>query len=152
MTNWTNSINATSLYPFNSSLADEIVRLFSTPNLLADTANNIPDNGDFSSNGKDRKYCPERNKEKKKDASECRFCKNNGELPRFYKSHTLKNERGKVNCPVLRAYTCPICNNEGGDDAHTIRYCPKNKLQSQIPFVLSLKTLRSSTGNMKKTK
>ncbi|XP_023244640.1 nanos homolog 1-like [Centruroides sculpturatus] len=122
--------------------------------ILHETGNkkNAIDNEDFSSNGKDRNYCPETIKEKKKIATECGFCKNNGEVPHFYKSHTLRNGRGKINCPVLRAYTCPICNNEGGDNAHTIRYCPENKSQNQIPFVLSLKTLRSSTGKIKKTK
>ena len=55
---------------------------------------------------------------------ECAFCKNNKETPEQYKSHVLKNPEGKVSCPVLRQYDCPICHNGGGDYAHTVRYCP----------------------------
>lgn len=58
---------------------------------------------------------------------ECAFCKNNKETPEQYKSHVLKNPQGKVSCPVLRQYDCPICHNGGGDYAHTVRYCPITK-------------------------
>lgn len=58
---------------------------------------------------------------------ECVFCKNNNELPEFYKSHILKDPNANIQCPVLRAYNCPICNNGGGPKAHTVRYCPLNK-------------------------
>jgi hypothetical protein len=44
--------------------------------------------------------------------------------PAFYQSHNLRSDEGKVSCPVLREYNCPICNNGGGDNAHTIKYCP----------------------------
>jgi hypothetical protein len=54
----------------------------------------------------------------------CRFCQVNGEPPKFYQSHNLRSDDGKVTCPVLREYRCPICRNEGGDNAHTIKYCP----------------------------
>ena len=53
----------------------------------------------------------------------CVFCKNNKETLSFYSSHVLKNDDGKVVCPVLRAYTCPICK-ASGDRAHTLKYCP----------------------------
>ena len=56
----------------------------------------------------------------------CVFCRNNGEEESFYASHSLKDLEGRVTCPVLRAYTCPICG-ANGDDAHTIKYCPKNQ-------------------------
>ena len=55
----------------------------------------------------------------------CVFCRNNGETESFYTSHYLKDSDGKVTCPVLRAYTCPLCG-ANGDAAHTIKYCPEN--------------------------
>ncbi|XP_071769880.1 nanos homolog 1 [Centroberyx gerrardi] len=54
----------------------------------------------------------------------CRFCKQNGESAGVYRSHKLKSEDGKVICPVLWSYTCPICK-ATGDSAHTRRYCPE---------------------------
>lgn len=65
---------------------------------------------DISSSGSSSDYCP--------------FCKQNGETPRVYRSHKLKSCDGKVICPILRNYTCPICN-ATGDYAHTRRYCPQ---------------------------
>ncbi|XP_068588450.1 nanos homolog 2 [Cebidichthys violaceus] len=54
----------------------------------------------------------------------CRFCKQNGESARVYRSHRLKSDDGKVICPILWNYTCPICE-ATGDHAHTRRYCPQ---------------------------
>ncbi|XP_039473648.1 nanos homolog 1 [Oreochromis aureus] len=59
----------------------------------------------------------------------CRFCKQNGETPRVYRSHKLKSDDGKVFCPILRNYTCPICE-ATGDSAHTRRYCPQMKWEA----------------------
>ncbi|MEQ2271528.1 hypothetical protein XENORESO_005599 [Xenotaenia resolanae] len=56
----------------------------------------------------------------------CRFCRQNGESPRVYRSHALRSDDGKVTCPILWSYTCPICG-ASGDHAHTRRYCPKAK-------------------------
>ena len=39
----------------------------------------------------------------------CVFCKNNGEDEHYYLAHTLKDELGRVTCPVLHKYTCPYC-------------------------------------------
>lgn len=58
----------------------------------------------------------------------CRFCKQNGESARVYRSHKLKSDDGKVICPVLWNYTCPICR-ATGDQAHTRRYCPQAQRQ-----------------------
>jgi len=55
----------------------------------------------------------------------CVFCKNNGEPLSVYGSHTLKDDCGRVTCPILRRYTCPICSSSG-DLAHTLKYCPLN--------------------------
>jgi protein nanos 1 len=60
----------------------------------------------------------------------CVFCKNNGEMESVYASHILKDDDGRVLCPILRAYTCPICG-DSGDTAHTIKYCPQNTAENQ---------------------
>lgn len=59
------------------------------------------------------------------DDSYCVLCKRNGEVREWYTSHVLKDNRGKVACPILRKYTCPTCG-ATGDNAHTIRHCPKS--------------------------
>lgn len=58
----------------------------------------------------------------------CRFCRQNGESARVYRSHKLKSNDGKVICPILWNYTCPICE-ATGDHAHTRRYCPQAQRQ-----------------------
>ncbi|XP_061644365.1 nanos homolog 1 [Phyllopteryx taeniolatus] len=58
----------------------------------------------------------------------CVFCRNNGAPEEVYGSHVLKTPDGRVVCPILRAYTCPLCS-ANGDNAHTIKYCPLSKEQ-----------------------
>ncbi|XP_069778827.1 nanos homolog 1 [Narcine bancroftii] len=58
----------------------------------------------------------------------CVFCRNNGAPEDVYGSHVLKTPEGRVVCPILRAYTCPLCH-ASGDNAHTIKYCPLSKDQ-----------------------
>ncbi|XP_068604349.1 nanos homolog 2-like [Brachionichthys hirsutus] len=60
----------------------------------------------------------------------CRFCKQNGETARVYRSHKLKADDGRVICPILWNYTCPVCG-ATGDRAHTRRYCPQLQRQRQ---------------------
>lgn len=52
----------------------------------------------------------------------CVFCKNNGQSKETYSSHVLR-VNGKVTCPILYRYNCPVCNNNGGDHAHTKTHC-----------------------------
>ncbi|XP_056446871.1 nanos homolog 1 [Gadus macrocephalus] len=56
----------------------------------------------------------------------CVFCRNNGAPEEVYGSHILKTADGRVLCPILRAYTCPLCS-ANGDHAHTIKYCPLSR-------------------------
>ncbi|XP_037515713.1 uncharacterized protein LOC119392840 [Rhipicephalus sanguineus] len=78
----------------------------------------------------------------------CAFCRTNGERRSFYTSHALREDsgpgsKGRVTCPVLRNYQCPQCGYPGGDEAHTLRYCPLNK-DYIAPSVY--KTPRKSNG------
>ncbi|XP_041456416.1 protein nanos-like [Lytechinus variegatus] len=80
----------------------------------------------------------------------CVFCKNNGESELVYASHKLKSEDGITTCPILRAYTCPLCGTNG-DRAHTIKYCPVNKAKEDVgPGTIGqtsqYRTPRTSTG------
>jgi len=78
----------------------------------------------------------------------CVFCKNNGEDEAYYLSHTLKDDFGRVRCPVLFNYICPICGATGAV-SHTIRYCPDNKddkYHEDFAAITVLKSMRSSVG------
>lgn len=68
----------------------------------------------------------------------CQFCQNNREPEEFFRGHILRDADGKVVCPVLRAYNCPICNNGGGDKAHTKSYCPQLRTSRMPPRRTSL--------------
>lgn len=62
---------------------------------------------------------------KRSKAQVCVFCRNNGEDESVYSTHALKSPDGKVTCPILFAYECPICR-ASGENAHTLKYCPRN--------------------------
>ncbi|NP_001161595.1 nanos-like protein [Saccoglossus kowalevskii] len=87
-----------------------------------------------------------RGKQSRKKAQQvCVFCRNNGESESVYADHALKDSEGKVTCPVLRRYTCPICG-ANGDEAHTIKYCPHGNKNDEQPSMKMLKATRTSTG------
>ncbi|XP_022250888.1 nanos homolog 1-like [Limulus polyphemus] len=130
-------------HPFfhNTSLVDEIKQLLTSTVTLGMDAKTVPrlvDHDDFQLNGRDTELYPETpdqlrfsHKCKQRKQSECVFCKKNGETVLFYRSHVLRNDGGKIVCPVLRRYNCPLCNNGGGDNAHTIRYCPNRRISGK---------------------
>ncbi|XP_066574009.1 nanos homolog 1-like [Amia ocellicauda] len=62
----------------------------------------------------------------------CGFCKQNDETAQVYTSHQLKADDGKVLCPILMRYVCPLCG-ATGPRAHTRRYCPRRPQQRALP-------------------
>jgi len=66
-----------------------------------------------------------KNNGKRNKVQVCVFCRNNGEDESVYSTHALKAPDGKVTCPILFAYECPICRSTG-ENAHTLKYCPRN--------------------------
>lgn len=69
----------------------------------------------------------------------CVFCENNNEPVAVYKSHVVRDQYGRCQCPVLRRYVCPRCGAKG-DNAHTLRYCTKK------PIVTMDEVLLNDTG------
>ncbi|XP_037954893.1 protein nanos [Teleopsis dalmanni] len=57
----------------------------------------------------------------------CVFCENNNEPEAVVKSHAVRDSLGRVLCPKLRTYICPICK-ASGDEAHTVKYCPQKPI------------------------
>ncbi|XP_054470508.1 nanos homolog 1-like [Anoplopoma fimbria] len=97
---------------------------------LAGDRDSPPYGGSFS--GLDLLSMDRRRKQTQRSKPEpkvCVFCRNNGAPEEVYGTHILKTGDGRVLCPILRAYTCPLCS-ANGDNAHTIKYCPLSRDQS----------------------
>ncbi|RWS23731.1 uncharacterized protein B4U80_09214, partial [Leptotrombidium deliense] len=101
-------------------------------------------------------YIPKRKLEAMKNSPKnfeplCILCRSNGEPESVYKSHCLRTKDNIVSCPILRKYNCPICNNGGGDYAHTLRYCPKNVGPDRVLSVMEkIKNGRKASGKKQK--
>ena len=80
----------------------------------------------------------------RKPAKFCVFCKNNGEAEMVYNSHQLKDDSGRVVCPILYYYKCPKCG-AFGEKAHTLRYCPK-AAESYVDSKAIRATARTAAG------
>ena len=75
----------------------------------------------------------------------CCLCRTNGEMRSVYESHSLKDERGLVTCPVLYGYVCPHCG-ATGSLAHTVRYCPVAPAGASVVKTIKSKSTRDSAG------
>lgn len=85
-------------------------------------------NIDYNSNKKpqSKRFSNIKN-DKYSSAKHCVFCENNNEPEAVVKSHAVRDTQGRVLCPKLRTYICPICK-ASGDMAHTVKYCPQKPI------------------------
>ena len=103
---------------------------------LQPLANAIANNSNINNNNNRSNNNNNNNKNANK-ATVCVFCRNNGESREFYSSHTLKDNEGNTSCPILRAYTCPLCK-ANGDNSHTVKYCPKYTPKLKVDKLLNI--------------
>ena len=90
-----------------------------------------------------RQWTPSASRSGVRRTTSCALCRTNGERRNVYESHSLKDERGFITCPVLYRYVCPFCG-ATGRLAHTVRHCPVAPAGASV--VKSLNTPRHSVG------
>ncbi|XP_071527043.1 uncharacterized protein [Panulirus ornatus] len=78
----------------------------------------------------------------------CGFCRNNGEMPQIYCSHSLRDSSGRLTCAALRSYTCPMCGGTG-DSAHTAFYCPFQLRNGNLPLATKLKKSKRNAASIR---
>ena len=127
-----NAILETPPFPahaFETLMAQKAVlsRLQPLANGLSNNTNNHSCNNNRANN----------NNKNANKATVCVFCRNNGESREFYSSHTLKDNEGNTSCPILRAYTCPLCK-ANGDNSHTVKYCPKYTPKLKVDKLMNI--------------
>ncbi|XP_037790395.1 uncharacterized protein LOC119585759 [Penaeus monodon] len=82
----------------------------------------------------------------------CGFCRRNGATLKKFLNHPLRNDVGKLVCPVLRSYTCPNCG-ATGDAAHTVSYCPSKRLpHDSQPLAVKLKNTMRNASSIRRFK
>lgn len=61
----------------------------------------------------------------------CSYCRKIGGHRFLYEDHQLKNEDGKILCPILKEDGCFLCD-ATGDKVHLPKECPKNSVNTNL--------------------
>lgn len=80
----------------------------------------------------------------------CKVCCDAGKTELEYTNHCVKNNTGKVICPILLSQLCRYCSKKG----HTVSYCPvmaKNKKRESYLLDLEKEKSVKSVKNDKKS-
>ncbi|XP_011185915.1 protein nanos [Zeugodacus cucurbitae] len=129
---WMMRLTAPSQY-YNSGVTAESQQIHTSTTLVADTgtAATAVAAANIAYNSQNLKKSQKRFGGAKLDkfsaVKHCVFCENNNEPEAVVKSHAVRDSLGRVLCPKLRTYICPICR-ASGDKAHTVKYCPQKPI------------------------
>jgi hypothetical protein len=80
----------------------------------------------------------------------CKVCCDAGKSELEYTNHIVKNNTGKVICPILLSQLCRYCSKKG----HTVSYCPvmaKNKKREMYLDLEKEKNVKSVKKDVKKS-